>query len=424
MKNARKMGILGMALLVSAILAGCLSVPQGGGNGYTSQTAAEDVLDKPGDFTYDLDSEGTGAIITGLKNKPYRNFCIVIPETIEDFPVTGIGFNAFGDCKNLVAAELPPTVQFIEKFAFEGTGLRSIVIPPSVTELGEGMSNYYLGEDLAPLGTFENCKQLEQVTLPKTLTMIGLQTFRNCTALKQITIPASVRRIGVAAFKGCTSLTSVTFQPSSSYKEIAGGAFAGCTKLETVDFGENESIRFLENSIWVKDRGKHAFDGCTALSLKTKAYLKQHGYERADSGIVNKEHDRSKFHTVDDSCKWLSFDRVEQNRYMNFPRLCYPDDQELWILRFSFGEQPTNDVYVYFDTEKAAREKFRALVKDDPKTAREIIDNYIEEKDRAICCMFDSREYEDENGDVIMIYEYCYKGSDLDRSGMNYSLTF
>jgi len=58
------------------------------------------------------------------------------------------------------------------------------------------------------------------VTIPNSVTSIGVTAFSECKSLTSITIPASVTSIGMAAFSGCWELTSVTFQgtiPSSAF---------------------------------------------------------------------------------------------------------------------------------------------------------------------------------------------------------------
>jgi hypothetical protein len=88
--------------------------------------------------------------------------------------------------------------------AFEGSGLTSVVIPNTITSIGEG--------------AFGLCYQLASVTIPNSVTSIGEEAFQNC-ALTSITVPNSVTSIGGDAFGGCTSLTSAFFQgnaPSAS----------------------------------------------------------------------------------------------------------------------------------------------------------------------------------------------------------------
>ena len=53
---------------------------------------------------------------------------------------------------------------------------------------------------------------LTSVTIPDSVTSIGIWAFAGCTSLTSVTIPDSVTSIGSSAFEGCDSLTSVTFE--------------------------------------------------------------------------------------------------------------------------------------------------------------------------------------------------------------------
>ena len=75
-------------------------------------------------------------------------------------------------------------------------------------------------------GAFENCVQLESVTLPDGVRTVGERAFAGCEALRHLTLPASLEKIGKGAFSGC-ALTSVTFTGSASGWKKLMGASAG-----------------------------------------------------------------------------------------------------------------------------------------------------------------------------------------------------
>src|SRR4051794_8892204 len=136
-------------------------------------------------FTY---TTNDGAItITGYTGP---GGAVVIPATINNWPVIAIGDNAFAS----------------------KTGLTSVTIPGSVNSIG--------------YAAFEFCTSLTNVTIPVSVANIGWHAFASCTALANVTIPGSVITIGSYAFQYCNGLTSVTI--ANGVMLINDYAFESC----------------------------------------------------------------------------------------------------------------------------------------------------------------------------------------------------
>ena len=131
---------------------------------------------------------------------------IIIPDTVNGYPVTSIGSDAF---------------------AFD-TNVTSVTISTNVTSLG--------------LESFRGCTNLATIVIPNSVTNLGPGVFAGCTALTSITIPGSVTYIDMAAFYYCTSLKEVYFQGNAPdiYTEPPG--FFG---LEVFSGDENATAFFL-----------------------------------------------------------------------------------------------------------------------------------------------------------------------------------
>lgn len=83
------------------------------------------------------------------------------------YAVTGIGNNAFKNCRHLVSVVIPKTVTLIGDDAFQGcANLVSISIPNSITSIGDG--------------TFFGCDNLVSVEIPDSVKSIGKKTFIIC----------------------------------------------------------------------------------------------------------------------------------------------------------------------------------------------------------------------------------------------------
>ena len=71
---------------------------------------------------------------------------------------------------------------------FGNSNIEEVTIPETVTDI-DGFA-------------FEGCTNLKQVMLPSNLEQISVATFWNCRNLKQIILPPNLERIGNAAFEG------------------------------------------------------------------------------------------------------------------------------------------------------------------------------------------------------------------------------
>ena len=233
---------------------------------------------------------------------------VIIPSTItyndEIYTVTRIGENAFLYQSNLYEVEIPESVTYIGKSAFYASGLTSLVIPNSVTNIesyafeycdsiksitigtnlgnigiwafegcenimtvtwnaincsswnfGNQVTSFTFGEEVQkiPSSTCEGMTLLTSITIPNSVTSIGSSAFSGCIGLTSITIPNNVTSIGSSAFSGCIGLTSITIP--NSVTSIGSSAFSGCIGLTSITIPNN-----------VTSIGSSAFSGCIGLT--------------------------------------------------------------------------------------------------------------------------------------------------------------
>ena len=196
---------------------------------------------------YSVTDIGTGAFQgSGLKS-------IVIPEHVNE-----IKDDTFNGCSTLTTAVLPSGLLRIGEGAFSHTGIRSLWLPSKVTSIGN--EAFYHCENLTggitipssmqSIGTdaFAYCRNLTSLRIMNGLTSIGDYAFENCTGLNSVTIPASVSSIGYAAFFGDTGLEAVTIMNPDA--QIDGSAFYGCTGLTLYGFaGSTTEVHAAANDI-------------------------------------------------------------------------------------------------------------------------------------------------------------------------------
>ena len=168
---------------------------------------------------------------------------VVAPSEIDGLPVTHIGNHAFEDCHQLEGVSLPETIVFMGDFAFADChALKEITIPSSLTALR--------------FNVFRNCRSLEKVNLPDTLDLIGDFSFYGCSSLEALDIPQSVTKIGENAFCGCSSLSAIDIPPLVT--SLARSVFYACDSLR--------SVRVTSN---LNEVLTHCFESCPNLESVT-----------------------------------------------------------------------------------------------------------------------------------------------------------
>jgi len=154
---------------------------------------SDKVVNKNGNDVQPQDFAITKANRTEIGYTDAENLDLIIPETFMGtdgtyYKVTGIEDNAFQDCTNLQSVSIPDTVTYIGRFG----------------------------------SVFWGCRYLTTVKLPNTITEILPSTFHGCKAMTSITIPTSVKTLGNFAFRDCYSLN---LDVPSSVTEIHRNTF-------------------------------------------------------------------------------------------------------------------------------------------------------------------------------------------------------
>ena len=144
-----------------------------------------------------------------------------IPES-----VTEIEYGAFLSCVDLADVKIPATVSHIGTKAFEGTAWLNN------WRNGDGTSDgdFLIVGDGILLAYKGNSAHVE---IPDGVKQIGSEVFKGHTEILDVAVPASVTKICAEAFRNCSELTGLT--GCEGLKTVIRGAFYG-TQLSEENF--------------------------------------------------------------------------------------------------------------------------------------------------------------------------------------------
>ena len=158
---------------------------------------------------------------------------------------TGMGYQMFGGCTSLESITIPSTVTQIEYSAFQNSGLKTLIIPSTVTTCGTGIAygctalesaEYNASTTSLPAQTFQGCTSLKEVSLSDSVTTIEDSALRQCTSLETIVIGSNISTINTSAFKDSNIENMIVLSnviPNST-------AFDGATVHQLLNLSENE----------------------------------------------------------------------------------------------------------------------------------------------------------------------------------------
>ena len=178
---------------------------------------------------------------------------VTIPDYVNGYKVTGIGYNAFSGCTKMTSVHMPESVTKIDKEGFSYcTSMASINLPAQLETIGKW--------------AFWGCRSLSgQLSIPSSVTAIGEEAFAGCSSLSSIdvesgnpvydsrdnshslirtatnelvlggsdaVIPSTVTAIGPSAFTGNKNITEINIP--ANVTSIGTSAYSGCSNAKRV----------------------------------------------------------------------------------------------------------------------------------------------------------------------------------------------
>lgn len=159
-----------------------------------------------GDFEYALLEDGTAEITKYLGKAE----TLEVPSELDGHNVISIADEAFFYCSDLTSVTIPDSVTSIGVNPFMlCNNLTQIVVSPDYSALAT-IGGVFFSKADKRLITYPCAFSDSEYTIPQGIEIIGDNAFSFCDNLTSVTIPDSVTSIGTSAFSWCDSLTEIT----------------------------------------------------------------------------------------------------------------------------------------------------------------------------------------------------------------------
>jgi len=182
---------------------------------------------------------------------------LAIPTNISGLTVTGIEDQAFYDQIGLTSITIPRTVTSIGVNAFEYCANLTAITVDANNSAYSSVNGVVFNKGQTTLIQYPPGLS-GGYTIPDTVTSIGNYGFDGCSGLTIVIIPAGLTSIGAAAFAECASLANVTIPQAVT--SIGQGAFYDCGSLTSITIPSS-----------VTNIGEYAFQACGRLTNVTVA---------------------------------------------------------------------------------------------------------------------------------------------------------
>lgn len=199
---------------------------------------------------YNILSDQTSVEVT-YRNTNYDTYIgeIIIPSEVSyngnTYTVTGIGSKAFCECSTVTSITLPPTISKIGLYAFlDANHIQKVNISNLTSWCMMDVDSYYS----CPLvygGTLylDNSPVSSLESLDPSCTTIAKYAFFGNTYLTNVVLPESIKSVQAAAFRGCSNITFLEVGPNVT--SMGEGAFRSCSSLKTIKFCNSDQQLML-----------------------------------------------------------------------------------------------------------------------------------------------------------------------------------
>ncbi len=199
--------------------------------------------------------------------------------------------NAFYNCKNLSSVTFGALLESIGEDSFYlCKSITSLQLKSYVKDIGQDAFTGCLGikqvdiscKKITTKGLLEDLQNLESVNLLEGVTILPEESFNNCINLKNITLPRSLQEIGSNSFAYCSEIESIEVAENNKYfysvynsviSRTDNSLVLGCknsifpsdiTKIADA-FAGNKNLTLIKITQKIKEISSNAFENCTML---------------------------------------------------------------------------------------------------------------------------------------------------------------
>ena len=203
-------------------------------------------------------------ILYPVKIEAYAFYgCVSLKEVVLSENVVELGNQVFEECTELETVTMPEGLKTIGYSFIKNTAVKSLTVPNTVETVN---AYYYSGERK---GATDGALQLEEVVFEAGIKKIPDYFCSNTQendALVRVELPESVEEIGSNAFYNCTGLEEINLVKEIG--KIGNSAFSNCRSLKRIEFQKNEKQVIGtdgKKTLYPVKVEAYAFYGCISL---------------------------------------------------------------------------------------------------------------------------------------------------------------
>lgn len=162
--------------------------------------------------------------------------------------------------------DIPSTVTRINQYAYENCSqLENLTLPAGLIEIG--------------YSAFQNCDSIESVTIPEGVSSLTSDVFRGCDALESVQLPASLTSLASdRAFIYTPSLSSITVAAGNTHYASVDGVLYNAEKTTLLTFPAAKDALTHSFPVTLESLNDYAFSGYQGESIVVPEGVTTMGY--------------------------------------------------------------------------------------------------------------------------------------------------